>query len=359
MKEKSINLALQGGGSHGAFAWGVLDRLLEENWLNIAAISGTSAGALNGAALKAGLSRYKAARGRQAARENLDALWNSVGQVSDNRVVQWMHSLLPVPPSLGRLTEMFSPAAWLDNFTRIFSPYDYGPFYVNPLKSVLRDLPYPDFNNETGPSLFVSATNVRTGRIRIFTGLAATPDAVMASACLPNLFRAVEIYDPDTDRVESFWDGGFTGNPALFPLYKPEFPRDIVIVNINPLIRDGLPKTPSEISDRVNEVSFNSSLMAELRSINFVKRLFAEERLHNRTMKNPLIHMILDDTLMNDLTARSKVLPDPGLLHRMKTAGQVSADAFIEKHADALNEKDTVDLAALFTGAGIIDRVDI
>lgn len=348
MKEKSINLALQGGGAHGAFAWGVVDRLLDENWLNIAAITGTSAGALNGAAIKAGLSRHNGAKGRQAARENLNCLWGEVGEISDNRLVRWMHSLMPMPRSFQRLTEMFSPAAWMETMTRLFSPYDYGPFYVNPLAAVLRELPYPNFSNEQGPELFIAATNVRTGRIRIFTGNHATPDAVMASACLPNLFRAVEIKNPATGEVEAFWDGGFTGNPALFPLYHQRLPRDIIIVNINPLMRDELPRSPVEISDRVNEISFNSSLMADLRAINFVKKLHSEERLKDRIMKNPLIHMILDDTLMNDLSARSKMMPEPGLLLRMKRAGQASADSFLKKHADALNNRDTVDLSALF-----------
>ena len=357
MKEKCINLALQGGGAHGAFAWGVLDRLLEENWLQISGISGASAGAMNGAALKAGLSRYTGQRGRKAARENLDALWQTVGQHSDNRMVQWMHSLMPFPQGLGRLAEMFSPAAWVEGLTRLFSPYDYGPFYVNPLATVLRELPFPNFSNDSGPRLFISATNVRTGRIRVFTGVAATPEAVMASACLPNVFRAVEIRDPQTGVLDAFWDGGYSGNPALFPLYDSNLPRDIVIVNINPLMREGLPKTPNEIADRVNEVSFNSALMSELRSINFVKRLFSENRMQNRAMKNPLIHMILDDMLMNDLTARSKMMPGPGLLERMKTAGQVSAETFLENHADALNETDTVDLPALFAGSGIVDQV--
>lgn len=356
MQRKSINLALQGGGAHGAFTWGVLDRLLDEDWLDIAAITGTSAGALNGAALKAGLSRHAAGTlaGRRAAAENLDALWAQVGRISDNRVVRWMHSLIPAPHGLERWAEMFSPAAWLDNLTRIFSPYDYGPFYVNPLARVLRDLPYPDFSNSRGPQLFVAATNVRTGRIRVFTNAAATPDAVMASACLPNLFRAVEICDPDTGRLEAFWDGGFTGNPALFPLYAPHLPRDIVIVNINPLMRDGIPRTPVEISDRVNEVSFNAALMSDLRAVNFVKRLYAEGRLQNRPMKNPLIHMILDDALMNDLGARSKLSPAPGLMARMKLAGQAAADAFLNDHADALNTRDSVDLTALFTGSGTL-----
>ncbi|SNR25965.1 patatin-like phospholipase family protein [Paracoccus sediminis] len=354
MDEKRINLALQGGGAHGAFAWGVLDRLLDEDWLTIDAISGTSAGALNGAALKGGLSRHPGAAGRRAARENLDFLWAQVGQRSDNRIVRWMHSMFPAPQGMDRLTELFSPAAWLDGLTRIFSPYDYGPFYVNPLAPVLRDLPHPDFSNARGPQLFVAASNVRTGRIRVFTNAAATADAVMASACLPNLFRAVEIFDPDTGKAEAFWDGGFTGNPALFPLYAPRFSRDIVIVNINPLLRDGIPRTPAQIADRVNEVSFNASLMADLRAINFVKKLFAEDRLQNRVMKNPLIHMILDDVLMNDLTARSKLMPAPGLLARMKLAGQTAADGFLRDHADALNLRDTVDLPALFAGSGIV-----
>ncbi|WP_377762112.1 patatin-like phospholipase family protein [Paracoccus angustae] len=354
MDEKRINLALQGGGAHGAFSWGVLDRLLDEDWLTISAVSGTSAGALNGAALKAGLSRQGGRAGRLAARANLDHLWARVGQISDNRIVRWMHSLIPTPRGLDRLTEMFSPAAWLDSVTRIFSPYDYGPFYVNPLASVLRELPHPDFSNTRGPQLFVAATNVRTGRIRVFTNAAATPDAVMASACLPNLFRAVEIRDPETGHLEAFWDGGFTGNPAMFPLYAQHLPRDIVIVNINPLLREGIPRTPAMIADRVNEVSFNASLMSDLRAINFVKRLFAENRLQNRAMKNPLVHMILDDVLMNDLTARSKLMPAPGLLARMKLAGQTAADSFLRDHADALNQRDTVDLPALFAGSGVV-----
>lgn len=193
MERKSINLALQGGGAHGAFAWGVLDRLLDESWLDIAAISGTSAGAMNGAAVKAGLSLHPGIEGRRAAQRNLDCLWSQVGSISDNSIVRWMHSLIPMPRSMDRLSELISPAAWMDGITRLVSPYDYGPFYINALGPVLRELPHPDFSNTRGPQLFISATNVRTGRIRVFTNLAATPEAVMASACLPTLFRAVEI----------------------------------------------------------------------------------------------------------------------------------------------------------------------
>lgn len=279
MDDKSINLALQGGGAHGAFTWGVLDRLLDEHWLDIAAVSGASAGALNGAALKAGLGAHSGRAGREAARRNLDALWTQVGEMSDNRVIRWMQSLMPMPRGVQRWTQMVSPAAWLDNLTRIFSPYDYGPLYNNPLGPLLRELPYPDFACPNGPALFIAATNVRTGRVRVFTGQHATPDAVMASACLPTLFQAVEIPDPETGQIEAYWDGGYAANPALFPMYGARYPRDLLIVALNPLMRDVLPRTPVEIADRVNEISFNSSLMGQLRAVNFVKRLFAEGRV--------------------------------------------------------------------------------
>lgn len=353
MKRKAINLALQGGGAHGAFSWGVLDRLLDEDWLEIAAISGTSAGALNGAALKAGLGRAKGKVGRRAAQENLDHLWSEIGGMSDNRLITWVYSMVPMPRGWQRMTEIFSPMAWLEGLTRLFSPYDYGPLYVNPLGPLLRNLPHPDFTNPRGPELFIAASNVRSGRIRVFTGQAATREAVMASACLPTLFRAVEIRDPETGQMDAYWDGGYTGNPALFPLFRADLPRDIVIVNINPLMRDGVPKTPAEIANRVNEVSFNSSLMSELRAINFVKKLHAEGRLGDRAMKDPLMHMILDDDLMNELSARSKTMPAPGMLARMKEAGQRAADGFLEAHADALNKTDTVELSELLKDSGI------
>lgn len=348
MKQKSINLALQGGGAHGAFTWGVLDRLLDEEWLDIAAISGTSAGALNGAALKAGLASGAGQAGRRAARANLDALWAEVGTMSDNRMIRWMNSLMPMNRSMQRLTEMFSPAAWIDNLTRLVSPYDYGAFYTNPLAPVLRGLPHPDFTVDAGPDLFIAATNVRSGQIRVFRGAEADANAVMASACLPTLFQAIEIHDPRTGRMEAYWDGGYTGNPALFPLYPSRYPRDIVIVALNPMIRDALPRTPVEIADRVNEVSFNSSLMSQLRAINFVKRLYAEGRLQDDSMKNVLIHVIMDDALMNDLSARSKMMPGAQKLARMKTAGQQAADAFLAEHADKLNTADSYDLTAMF-----------
>ncbi|WP_185958587.1 patatin-like phospholipase family protein [Paracoccus laeviglucosivorans] len=346
---RRINLALQGGGAHGAFAWGVLERLLEDDGIEISGISGTSAGALNGAALAAGLASGPGRRGRDAARENLDYIWSQVSQLSDNRMVRWMHSMFPVPRGLQRLTEMISPIAWMESLTRVFSPYDYGPFYSNPLAAILREMPHPRLDTGRGPQLFVTATNVRTGRIRVFGGAEVTPDAIMASACLPTLFRAVEIDDPKTGRREAYWDGGYSGNPALFPLFHPDLPRDVVIVNINPMLRDVVPRTPGEIQDRINEISFNTSLLRELRAINFVKRLHGEDRLTGRPMKNVLVHMIMDDCLMTSLSAGSKLVPEPGLLGTMHEAGYRAADRFLAGDAENLGQRDSVDLPALFS----------
>lgn len=343
-----LNLALQGGGAHGAFSWGVLDRLLDGDEIDIAAISGTSAGALNGAAVTAGLASAPGAAGRAAARANLDHVWDQVGRISDGRMASWMTATLPGLHPRSRLGEMFSPAAMLENLTRVFSPYDSGPFYSNPLGAIIRGMPYPDLTRPGGPQFFVTATNVRTGRVRIFTGDEVTPEAVMASACLPTLFRAVEIFDEETGRVEAFWDGGYTGNPALFPLFPPDLPADIVIVTINPQEREAVPRTPIQIQERINEISFNSSLQRELRAIAFVKRLTDEGRLENRAMKSPLVHLIADEALMLSLNSRSKITPGAGLLARMKAAGRAAAQAFIAGDMANVGIRDSVDLRRLY-----------
>ncbi|MGD9919772.1 MAG: patatin-like phospholipase family protein [Paenirhodobacter sp.] len=348
METKRINLALQGGGAHGAFTWGVLHRLLEEEWIEIAAISGTSAGALNGAALKAGLVRGGAKHGRRAAQEDLEWLWSQVSEVVDMRVERWVSALFPEPQILNRWIEMFSPATLMDQWARMISPYDLGPLYRNPLEHVVARFEFEHVCSKKGPEFFVSATNVRSGKIRVFSDGEISTEVLLASACLPNLFQAVEIFDKQTGRVEAFWDGGFTGNPALFPLYETRFPRDIVIVNINPLERDGVPRTPGEIEDRINEISFNSSLLRELRAISFVHRLLEANRVPEGEMKDVLIHMVADDAVMLDLGAATKVAPGIGMLKRLKAAGEAAADRFLTAHADDLGQRSSVDLAALF-----------
>ena len=332
MSIKRINLALQGGGAHGAFTWGVLDRLLDEGMLEVAAISGTSAGALNGAALKAGW----VSGGREGARENLDWFWAQMGAVHDLRMPAWMAE--SVPGAVSAALEHMLPMPFAD----AVSPYDYGPFYSNPLRRVVERFSYDKVCADHAPRLYVGATNVRTGKIRIFQGDEIDADALLASACLPTLFQAIEIDG------EAYWDGGYTGNPALFPLYEPDLPDDIVIVNINPLERPDLPRSAQEISNRVNEISFNSSLLREMRAISFVQRLLDNGTVREGAMKRLHVHMIADDALMAELSVMTKMLPNPYLLNQLKEAGRVAADRFLAAHWDDLGVRDSTDLGEMF-----------
>ncbi len=335
---RRINLALQGGGAHGAFTWGVLDRLLEEPRIEIAAISGASAGALNGAALKAGL----VTDGPVGAKAALDWLWAQVGAVSDLRVASWIAQWAPGSGAVVQALESSVPFSIVGAISRTVSPYAYGPLYRNPLARIVENFRFDEICAPGGPALHVCATNVRTGKIRVFHGADITPDALLASACLPTMFQAVEIDG------EAYWDGGYTGNPALFPLYAPELPDDIVVVNINPIRRRDLPYSTQEILNRINEISFNSSLLRELRAIDFVQDLIATGRMPKGAMKQVLVHMIADDDLMSELSVATKTIPSPVILTRLKEAGRRAADGFLAKHLDDLNHRSTVDLAAMF-----------
>lgn len=341
-KPKRINLALQGGGAHGAFTWGVLDRLLEDNRLEIAGISGTSAGALNGAALKAGLARGS----RAAARENLSWLWEQVGAITDTRFEPWLNAAAPV--LISQAIEGSLPFAMGDSLARVVSPYALGPFYSNPLRRIVERFHYDAVCGGPGPAFHICATNVRSGKIRIFTGHDITPDAILASACLPTLFQAVEIDDPTTGRREAYWDGGYTGNPALFPLFAPGLPADIVVVNINPLNREEIPTSARAIQNRINEISFNSSLLRELRAIEFVQRLLAEGSLAPGSMKKVLVHMVADDGLMQQLSVATKMVATPQVLHQLREAGRAACTAFLETHFERIGRESSVDLVAMF-----------
>ena len=337
-----INLALQGGGAHGAYTWGVLDRLLDEESIEVAGISGASAGALNGAAFKAGM----VSGGREGARAALDGLWARMGAVGDMRLVGWMRALEPAGVVQAVEAAMpFTPGALM---SQVMSPYYYGPFYDNPLRDVVEGFDYAQVCAEEGPQLFISATAVRSGKIRIFRGQEIDTDAILASACLPTLFQAVWKHDPTTGHDEPYWGGGYTGNPALFPLFSPDLPDDVVIVNINPLERDELPRTPQQIQNRINEISFNSSLLRELRAIAFVRRLIAEGVMRRGSMKEVLVHMIADDDLMNRLSVTTKLVPMPRVLGQLKRAGRAAADRFLADHRGDLGQRATVDLAAMY-----------
>lgn len=336
---RKVNLALQGGGAHGAFTWGVLDRLLEEDDLEVAGISGTSAGALNGAALKSGL----ISGGREAARKRLDRLWDHVGAVGDFRMLPWLQPFVPAIRFWQTATAAVLPFSPQGVAAQLYSPYAWGSQWQNPLEPVVRDLDFSTVCAASGPKLFVSATNVRTGKIRIFTGPEITPEALMASACLPTVFQTVEIDG------EAYWDGGYAGNPALFPLYEPDLPDDIVIVSINPWRREEVPETPLDIQNRLNEISFNASLLGELRAINFVRRLIAEGRMERGAMKAVNVHIIADDGLMGGLSADSKQSPTPLLLLRLKAAGRAAAERFLTECGAKIGVEGSADLRGVLT----------
>lgn len=344
---RRINLALQGGGAHGAFTWGVLDRLLADDGIEIAGISGTSAGALNGAAVKAGLASAEGAAGRRAARDNLAWLWRQVGAVGDLQLASWVGAMLPGLGGAIAMAEQYMPVTPAEVASQVFSPYALGVAYRNPLERIVRRFRFDQVCADTGPRLFISATNVRSGKIRVFRGDEISTEVILASACLPSLFQAVEIDDPETGRPEAYWDGGYTGNPALFPLFAKDLPDDVVIVNINPLWRDEVPQSPQDIANRVNEISFNASLLSELRAIGFVHKLMAAGRIERGQMKDVLVHMIADDAVMTRLSARSKVNATPLLLHELRAAGHAAADRFLAGDGAQIGQRATVDPARL------------
>lgn len=342
---KRINLALQGGGAHGAYTWGVLETVLADEDIEVAAISGTSAGALNAAAVKSGMVQ----NGRDGALAKLEWLWGQVGAITDPGMGDWLNSFAPSVQFWAKTLELSPAYQAFDVASRLSSPYVWGAFSDNPLRSIVSQFSYDKVCATEGPDIHICATNVRSGKVRVFAGDEINEDVLMASACLPTLFKAVEFTDPKTGVTEAFWDGGYTGNPALFPLFASELPDDILIVNINPLHREDVPTDSQSIANRINEISFNSSLFRELRAIEFVKRLLREGQLKPGTMKDVLVHMISDDGLMTDLNVATKSIPSPVVLARLRDAGQASAKAFLHAHKADLNAQSTVNLTDMFS----------
>jgi NTE family protein len=267
---RTVNLALQGGGAHGAFTWGVLDRLLDEQHLAFEGISATSAGAMNAAVFAYGLTTG----GREGAREALIDYWKRVSDAARLGPLQPS----PIDKMLGNYRLTWSPAFSLLGFlTRVLSPYEFNPANYNPLREVVeRSIDFEVLKRPDCPvKLFLSATNVRTGKVKVFAGEEISVSAVLASACLPTVFQAVEIDG------EAYWDGGYMGNPALYPLIYNCKSADIVVVHINPLFRKEVPHAADDILDRINEISFNSSLMREMRAVSFVTRLITQHRIRD------------------------------------------------------------------------------
>jgi len=334
---KRVNLALQGGGAHGAFIWGVLDYLLEDRRLEIAAISGTSAGAMNAVALADGFT----AGGLEGARAKLEGFWRAMSDGAKNSPIK----RAPIDVMMGyRNLDRTLGYHMMDAMSRMFSPYQLNPMNMNPLKDVLNScVDFSCVQSCTSIDLFISATNVETGKVRVFDGKKLTSDMVMASACLPNLFQAVMI-----DNVP-YWDGGYMGNPALFPFHSGSDTADIIVVQINPIERKGAPRTAQEIQNRVNEISFNSSLLKELRAIDFVARLIEEGKLDPAQYRHERIHVIENQSALMKMGASSKMNAEWDFLTHLRDLGRASAADWLDRHFNDMGERATVDLRAAAT----------
>lgn len=333
---KPVNLALQGGGAHGAFTWGVLDYLLEDGRIEFAAASATSAGSLNAVVLAQGITDG----GRDGARQRLAEFWRAISEAarySPLRAPGWAALFGDLPLEL-------SPFYWaFETVTRTFSPYQLNPANINPLRDVLAaSVDFEALRRAKGMQLFLCATNVETGKIRIFDRSEISADAVLASACLPHVFQAVEIGG------EFFWDGGYMGNPAIYPLIYGSPCDDVVIVHVNPIERRGVPRTAPEIANRVNEISFNSSLMREMRAISFVTSLIESGKVGPDEMKRVLVHSIRADELMSECTVASKADPEWGFLCRLRDAGRSEAQRWLGDHFSDIGQRSTVDIHGEF-----------
>jgi len=333
---KAINLALQGGGAHGAFTWGVLDRMFEEDRLWIEAISGTSAGAMNACVAAQGM--YDA--GASGAREALAEFW---WQVSDAAKTSPVRRTL-LDKMFGNWSLDFSPGYLMsDMMSRLASPYETNPFDLNPLRDIVAGfLDFEKIAGEEDMAVFLSATNVETGRVRVFERHEITLDVVMASACLPGLFKAVEIDGTP------YWDGGYMGNPVLFPFTEHSPSADILIVQINPLRRPGTPRTARDINNRLNEITFNASLLRDLRAFHLIDRLIADGKLDSQAVRPMRLHMIDGCDEMLKLSASSKLNAEWAFLTHLRDIGRRAADRWLAANFDDIEVRATFDLDALF-----------
>jgi NTE family protein len=334
-KSKAIDLALQGGGAHGAFTWGVLDRLFQEDRIEIEAISGTSAGAMNAVVSADGLMK----NGRDGARKALWDFWKAVSIAAlPSPYKRTLFDIL-----IGNWNLDHSPGYLMsDLISRVASPYELNPLNINPLKDFLTEnIDFDRVRSCNRMKLFIAATCVQTGKVRIFERSELTPDMVMASACLPTLYQAVSIDG------QEYWDGGYSGNPPLYPFAYRCMANDVVLVQINPMGRQETPDTAREILNRVNEITFNANLLHELRAIDFVARMLDEGSLDPNRYKKIRIHAIEAEKGFKGLNASSKLNAEWDFLLHLHDIGQQVADDWLTANYAAIGKHSTLDLDAL------------
>ncbi len=339
-KTKKLSLALQGGGALGAYTWGVLDVLLEDERIDIAAISGSSAGAMCAVVLAEGFVEG----GREGARKQLRAFWEGIARAGQANP----YRRTPMTAFLNAFTPTWAQNAawsfWSEWGKSVGSPYNFNPLNINPIKEVLEELVDFEKVRKCGIELFIGATNVETGRVRIFENEELSADHLLASACLPWLFQAVKIGGVP------YWDGGYMGNPPLFPLFDVEATRDILIVQVNPIVRPGAPQSMPDILARVNEITFNSSLLSELRAIEFVARLLDQSRLPEGRYRKMLVHALAEDHALQPLGIGTDLNTDLAFFEDLFKVGRAACERWLKAHYAALGERSTVDLRAMFTG---------
>jgi len=336
--QKRVNLALQGGGAYGAFSWGVLDHLLEDGRIEIEGITGASAGAVNAVLLADGLARG----GRDEARKRLADFWRAASlggglPEMQRKALDRLFSFLPLEDS--------PMGIWFKAVSQYLSPYEFNPLNINPLNELIeRFVDFDAIRKAQTPQLFVSATNVQTGRLRVFSHDKISADVILASACLPLLFQAVEI-----DGVP-YWDGGYLGNPSIFPLFSTTQTEDVLLIQINPLVRHAAPTTSRDIVSRLNEITFNSPLMGELRAIEFVARLIDQGRLTRGfgpgKYRRINMHRIALDALAKQPNVKSRLNTDFDFFEMLRNHGRRAARRFLDEHFDDIGVRGTVDLQA-------------
>lgn len=331
-KAKQVNVALQGGGAHGAFTWGVLDYILEDARIEITGMSGTSAGAMNAVVLADGFCKNR----EEGAREALDNFWHRFSSFDLFSPIQ----RLPYSKLVSDWTLDHSPGRMMfDAMTSMWSPYEYNPLNINPLEELIEDsVDFKRIHKSSQFKIFISATNVRTGKIKVFNEDNVTAKSIMASCCLPHLYQAVEIDG------EAYWDGGYMGNPPLYPLFYETDCQDVLLIEVNPVESDEIPKTARAIENRLNEITFNSTLLRELRTVEFVSRLIDQGKLDPKEYMRVFMHVISAAEEMKELSSSSKFNLELDFLLYLKKLGRKSAEEWLDKNYDQIGKGSSINM---------------
>jgi len=335
-KQKYTHLALQGGGAHGAFAWGVIDKLLEDGRLIFDGICATSAGSMNAISLVNGLIKD----GIDGGRQGMHDFWLEVSRRSGQN-----SNFTSNPLHLNIKHLAFD---YMDSLTHLVSPYQFNTLNYNVLRNILTEqIDFERIKRNKMHCLFLTATKVQSGRVKVFTNKDMSVDTVLASACLPYLFQAVKVED------HYYWDGGYSGNPAIFPLFYHEESKtnDVVIIHINPIKRSKLPTQAGEIMNRINEITFNSSLLKEFRAIAFVNKMIKDDWLkdeHKHKVKEIYVHSVRADEALQGFDVSTKMDTEWEFLKYLRDMGRIEAERWLQYNFDAINKRSTVDLQTSF-----------